>query len=282
MARLAVEKETLRNLALRSRNQCAFPGCTHPIMNDKNELVAELCHIEAAEEGGQRYNSAQSDEQRRSYENLMFLCHRHHKETDDVSIFTPEKLREMKSTHESLPVSVHNPDRIVEAVSRLERQAELLQQQIEKFVEAKGGGKLKLVVGTSEGDRQFAPEQEKMYVCIMPDSTLRVMVKGELACIEQTFKDGAIAYYEIDSAGGVKESKFPYPLESYQLIVPPEMIVWEDTRSLGNGLTETRYTLKWARSVVAIRDAQGRLAQLQLNARSRIEHAKRRIEVVCV
>jgi hypothetical protein len=65
-------------LLLRSGNECAFPGCTHPIFNDEDELVAECCHIEAALPGGERFNADQSNEQRRQYNNLLFMCNRHH------------------------------------------------------------------------------------------------------------------------------------------------------------------------------------------------------------
>ncbi len=48
MARLAPKAEILRALFARSGNQCAFPGCTQPLINDKNKFIAQVCHIEAA------------------------------------------------------------------------------------------------------------------------------------------------------------------------------------------------------------------------------------------
>ena len=33
---------------------------------------------------GERFNAEQSDEERRSYDNLLLLCYQHHIETDDV------------------------------------------------------------------------------------------------------------------------------------------------------------------------------------------------------
>jgi hypothetical protein len=80
MTRRAIEKNVLRNLGIRSKNKCAFPGCDHPVLNANDEYIAELCHIEAAEPGGERYNPQHSDDDRRAYENLLFLCHAHHVE----------------------------------------------------------------------------------------------------------------------------------------------------------------------------------------------------------
>ncbi len=99
--RLTPKPEVLRELFLKSGNVCAFPGCLHPIVDTNGVYVAQLCHIEAANEGGQRFNAIQTNEQRRQFENLLLMCHRHHKETDDVSRFSVEKLKEIKRQHEA-------------------------------------------------------------------------------------------------------------------------------------------------------------------------------------
>jgi hypothetical protein len=90
--------ETYKLLYVRSGNECAYPDCNHPIFNDDGLYIAQLCHIKAANVGGQRYDENQTDEQRRAPENLLFMCHRHHKETDS---FKEEKLLEIKRNHES-------------------------------------------------------------------------------------------------------------------------------------------------------------------------------------
>lgn len=99
--RLVPKPEVLRELFLKCGNVCAFPGCLHPIIDANGIYVAQLCHIEAAQEGGQRFNPNQTNEQRRQFENLMLMCHRHHKETDDVSRFPVTKMQEMKRLHEA-------------------------------------------------------------------------------------------------------------------------------------------------------------------------------------
>lgn len=92
---------TLKSLLAKSGNQCAFPNCSHPIFNDNNLFIAQLCHIESVSPLGQRHNPNKSDEETNSYENLMFLCYRHHKETDDVVSYPVKRLKEMKSAHEA-------------------------------------------------------------------------------------------------------------------------------------------------------------------------------------
>lgn len=62
--------------------------------------MTQICHIEAAEEGGQRYNKDSNDDYRRSFENLILLCPNHHVETNNEAVYTVEVLRAMKRKHE--------------------------------------------------------------------------------------------------------------------------------------------------------------------------------------
>ncbi|MCK0201371.1 hypothetical protein [Ornithobacterium rhinotracheale] len=48
---------TRQRLYAMSGNQCAFPGCIQSFFNpDDKANISNICHIEAAEPGGQRYN----------------------------------------------------------------------------------------------------------------------------------------------------------------------------------------------------------------------------------
>lgn len=102
MARLSPKTDILRALFARSGNQCAFPGCSQPLINAKNKFIGHVCHIESASEGGERYNPKGNDEYRRSYENLLILCYPHHIETNDVDEYTAERLLEIKRGHEQM------------------------------------------------------------------------------------------------------------------------------------------------------------------------------------
>ncbi|WP_310413023.1 hypothetical protein [Chamaesiphon sp. OTE_8_metabat_110] len=102
MTRLAPKLEVIRALFARSGNQCAFPGCVQPLVNHKNQLIGQVCHIEAATPGGERYNQRQTDEERRDYKNLLLLCYPHHVETNDVNEFPVERIISIKLNHESI------------------------------------------------------------------------------------------------------------------------------------------------------------------------------------
>lgn len=113
--RLEPLKETARRLYLTSGNQCAFPGCNKMIINSDGELLGEICHIEAAMPGGERFNPNQTNEERRNFNNLIILCLDHHQITNNVNEYPVEKLKEMKRNHEK---------KFADAVSKLESSIE--------------------------------------------------------------------------------------------------------------------------------------------------------------
>lgn len=112
--RLDPVKDTLRLLCAYSGNLCAFPGCTHLIFNNNGDLIAELCHIEAALPGGERFNPNMNNEDRRSFNNLMFMCHEHHVTTDDVNKYPVHVLQQIKANHEAIFSLDRMSDRIAE------------------------------------------------------------------------------------------------------------------------------------------------------------------------
>ncbi len=93
-----IGEKTFRTLLAHSGNQCAYPDCTHPIYNENNLLIAELCHIEAISPAGPRYNPNLTVTEVNSYSNLLFLCHRHHRETDFMDKVSISKI---KANHEN-------------------------------------------------------------------------------------------------------------------------------------------------------------------------------------
>jgi hypothetical protein len=108
--RLTPTKETLRRLFAVSGNLCAFPHCLQIMMDAEGDFVGVVCHVEAAEPGGQRFNAASSNDARRSFDNLMLMCGQHHVKTDNVTKYPVETLQEMKHDHEA---KFTNPEDVI-------------------------------------------------------------------------------------------------------------------------------------------------------------------------
>ena len=107
--RLNPTNKTREKLYLLSRNQCAFPDCTQKLMDDSGQLIGEICHIEAANEGGERFNPAMTNETRRHISNLVVLCRNHHAVTNNEKVYSVEKMKQIKKNHEEKKIEADEP-----------------------------------------------------------------------------------------------------------------------------------------------------------------------------
>ena len=99
----SVKDGVRKMLYANSGNVCAMYGCRKKLVSDNTANIAEICHIEAVNENGARYNSNLTDEYVNSYENLILLCPGCHKIIDDkanAELYTVEYLKRMKQIHE--------------------------------------------------------------------------------------------------------------------------------------------------------------------------------------
>lgn len=284
MPRLAIKKTVLRDLAIKSKNQCAFPGCDHPLMDENNVFLGEICHVEAAEEGGERYNSNQNDEQRRSFENLIMFCHAHHKVTDNVEEFPVERLKKIKSDHEALPSTTFNSEKLVKIIEKFQESQIKTYHKVQEFIDSQTNNKnkklgYKIISPTQQ--EAWLPEQGKFYKNEFPDgSYFNYMMKGDYCCIEHRLSDGAIAYYEINEQGDVRESKFPYPIEEYRVVIPEDMVLRTVVETLPQGRKKTTKILKWTGQISTIEDINGKIIAIESKTRIQVSHQDRLIKVL--
>ena len=93
--------QTVKRLFALSRNRCAYPDCTSPIVHESDAVMGDICHIKADQKGGPRYDPKQSPEERAAFENLIILCKNHHQVIDATpDTYTVDLLTEMKDMHE--------------------------------------------------------------------------------------------------------------------------------------------------------------------------------------
>ncbi|WP_158933359.1 HNH endonuclease signature motif containing protein [Streptomyces sp. KE1] len=108
--RRSYSNATIAGLMTLARGACYWPGCGVPtvrMINDAPKLNLEIAHIRAFEEGGKRFDSAWSVQERNSFNNLILLCHPHHTEIDGTNSerYSVEVLLRWKRERESDGVS---------------------------------------------------------------------------------------------------------------------------------------------------------------------------------
>jgi hypothetical protein len=102
---VTITRTTLNKLYTLSRNICAFPCCTSPILDtDHGVLTGQICHIKGSSPNGPRYDASQTPEERDGFDNLLLMCGAHNKIVDDPltrAAFTVEILTGYKREHEA-------------------------------------------------------------------------------------------------------------------------------------------------------------------------------------
>ena len=108
MPRKQPTPSTLKALFAKSQNQCAFTGCTAPLIDDDDLFIGQVTHIRAASPGGARFDASQSDNERRHISNLLLLCYPHHIKVDHLpDRHTVEELIDIKRRHEQQATSTY-------------------------------------------------------------------------------------------------------------------------------------------------------------------------------
>ncbi len=131
----APTQKTIKRLFAVSRNQCAFPGCEIPLVEDSGTVTGEIAHIKGVSANGPRFDPKQTDEKRHSFDNLMLLCGRHHRVIDgEVEKYSVACLLKMKHEHES--------QELVSISSKVEPVANALLQQYKNLIIAEAGSKV--------------------------------------------------------------------------------------------------------------------------------------------
>ena len=137
----------IKRLFAFSGNKCSKPGCSRPVIaEDGITVVGKICHIEAASEKGPRYNEDMSDDDRRSYDNLILLCDEHHSIIDNKRNelkFTKETILDWKNQHiksneeNQIVVSdeiVKNALNVLEkSISNIESRTQKILEKVEKI-----------------------------------------------------------------------------------------------------------------------------------------------------
>ncbi len=100
-------KNTIMQLCARSAGRCQFEGCNKNLFVEgltlKRGYFGEIAHNIASSAGGPRGDDVKSFLLSDDVDNLLLLCHEHHKMVDDnPEEYTETRLRQMKRKHENM------------------------------------------------------------------------------------------------------------------------------------------------------------------------------------
>lgn len=127
----------IKKLFALSGNKCAMPKCGIKLAyEENNQIRAIICHKEAANRGGPRYNPQQSNEDRHDYHNLIILCPNCHSDIDkNPDSYTPDYLRMVKRNHEAKFQNspYHLPESIINILKISVNQDEFSLNNIQKL-----------------------------------------------------------------------------------------------------------------------------------------------------
>lgn len=90
------------------------------------------------------------------------------------------------------------------------------------------------------------------------------MVEEDTIYVEMKDQHGRWSYHELDLDGNAKNSKFPYELSEYKLVVQDNEVVNKNITPFTNGYYQVDFTLKWNRYGKAIFDNEDRLKSIEL------------------
>lgn len=103
-----ITKNTIKRLYGLSGNVCANPKCRTVLVDELGNQFGEIAHIAAASPEGPRYDPSMTDDDRRSFDNLLLLCEKCNKLVDNkenVKDYPVELLKKWKSNHEGFTSS---------------------------------------------------------------------------------------------------------------------------------------------------------------------------------
>jgi len=100
--RIQHSKKILIQLFAKSNNECSFPECRNKLIDEFDNCLGRIGHIEGVHPGSARFNPNMTNEERANEKNLILLCGYHHDMIDkQKQIYTKQIVLKMKEDHQN-------------------------------------------------------------------------------------------------------------------------------------------------------------------------------------
>ncbi len=194
-------QKTLKILFALSRNQCAEPNCSNPVILPKTEfddeaVSAQIAHIYAVNDDGPRGKPGLTQSERNHHHNLLLLCPTHHVAVDQQFNTYPAKLlQKWKSDHErSLPQSL-----IENLILRFQKtDPETSETDVKAFLEAKAVDYYEMRQRLAE----LSETDEKLSQFVLQATT--AIDQGDFSAADDCLEQAEILQFESNTKGALK------------------------------------------------------------------------------
>lgn len=231
---------------------CSNPDCQMLTVGpncdeNKNTSIGVAAHITAASKGGPRYDENLSTEERQGISNGIWLCQSCSVLIDrDTERFSAELLREWRNNAEKSA-------------------SEKLNKQLGKGAMFAGKEDLENIKPNGYYEKEFNGQK------------IRYFLDGKFLHIEHEQAKDIVAYYILDEDGNFVDHKWPFPLEEYELLIHPDLILKVVQESLPNGVRKEIVYMKWNKIAIVIRNNQNQLLELHIEKGFIINHVEKKI-----
>jgi len=231
---------------------CSNPDCQMLTVGpnsdeNKNTNIGVAAHITAASKGGARYDEKMSAKERQGINNGIWLCQSCSVLIDrDIEKYTVELLKHWRNNAEK-------------------RASERLNKQLgigAMFADEKD---LEAIKPNGYYEKKFSGQK------------IRYFLDGKFLHIEHEQTKGIIAYYVMDEVGNIVDHKWPFPLEQYEVIIHPDLVLKVMSEVLPGGLRKEITYMKWGKVAVIIRNSKHQLVHIHIEKGFTINHVEKKI-----
>jgi hypothetical protein len=184
----------------------------------------------------------------------------------------------MKQAHEALPDVVFNSTLLLSRLEAVLAEQAAIRKMLASDPQAPSGETFPLI--GPELQDSWSPEVGRFYETRTgPKTKFRYMMRDGWLHVEQQLEDGAIAYYEVNEAGSTRNTRLPYPLDEYRVLIPEELVLSTERVASSLGSHAIKTTLKWSRGTVTHHFVGDLLAAVDI-PRIAIDHKARTLTVL--
>lgn len=107
--------------------------------------------------------------------------------------------------------------------------------------------------------------------------SINYMLDKDVVYVEYVFEDGATAYYEVEYNGSVRNSKFPYPLNEYEIDIPEESLIDRKITNFPNGNIQETLIFRWGKQFTITKNSNGHILNINVQGETEVDHRKKKI-----